>query len=79
MASPFRFVTSRKRGEYSVWRGEATRLGFVTQVTHRVYDRGVEHKRISWTPTTEHGKELSAEKTQKAAAEALWRAYQAHV
>ena len=68
-SSPFRFVTSGKRGEYSVWRGEATRLGFVTKVEHRIYGRAVQ---AGWTPTTVDGAVLPIEKTKEAAAQTLW-------
>ena len=74
MPSPFRFVTSNKSGEYSVWRGESTKLGFVTKIEHRIQGRTT---KAGWTPTTEGGAVLPIEKTQKAAAEALWRAHQA--
>lgn len=71
--SVFRFVSSRKRGEYSVHRGDVP-LGFVTKVSHRIFDRGVTKVVTSgWTPTTTDRRELAMCKTREDAARALWK------
>lgn len=71
-SSPFRFVTSRTRGEYGVHRGDA-HLGFITKVTHRIGKKTIH---TGWTPTTLRGAVLAIEPTQEAAARALWRSFQ---
>lgn len=72
MASAFRFVTSSKRGQYSVWRGDE-HVGYVTKVTHRITDRGVTRTFSSWIAST-NGRDLPSEKTRDEAARALWAA-----
>ena len=75
MSSAFRFVTSSKRGQYSVWRGE-THIGHVTKIVHRIHDRGVTKTVVAgWTPSTVDGIDLATEKTRDAAANALWNFY----
>ena len=73
-SSPFRFLTTTKRGEYSVERGESTHLGFVTKVEHRIYGRT---KKGGWTPTTVDRVVLPIETTKDKAANALWIFHQA--
>ena len=75
MPSPFRFLPSNKRDEYSVVRGESTRLGFITKVVHRIYGRAVQSG--GWTPTTVDRVVLPIEKTKEKAANALWIFHQA--
>ena len=78
MSSPFRFVTSNKRGQYSVWRGD-TQIGYVEKIEHRVYEKGELHKRVGWVPTTMRMTEMPTQRTQKDAARALSLAHQAGV
>ena len=72
MASPFRFVSSRAQGQYSVWRGDQ-HIGYVTKVVHRIFDRGMTKTvAAGWTPSTAT-EDLALEKTREAAAQALWK------
>jgi hypothetical protein len=73
-SSPFRFVSSRASGQYSVWRGEE-HIGWVAKIVHRISDRGVTKTIVAgWIPK-EHtaSADLPIEKTRDAAANALWR------
>jgi len=72
MASPFRFVTSSKSGQYSVWRGDQ-HIGYVTKIEHRIFDRGMTKTvTAGWTPSTA-AEDLTLEKTRESAAQALWK------
>jgi hypothetical protein len=76
--SPFRFLSSRTPGQYSVWRGDQP-IGYVTKVVHRIYDRGVTKTvTAGWTPSTIDRADLAIETTREAAAKALWAFYQKH-
>jgi hypothetical protein len=72
-SSPFRFVTSSRAGQYSVWRGDQ-QLGYVTKIVHTVVDRGLTRTAFGWRPSTPDRKDLTAEPTREAAARALWTA-----
>lgn len=70
--TPFRFVTSSKTGQYSVWRGD-TQIGYVTKVVHRISDRGMTETTVAgWTPSTA-SEDLALAKTREDAAIALWK------
>ena len=71
-SSPFRFVTTRTRGEYGVHRGDDP-IGFITKVVHRIGRKTIHS---GWTPSTPGGTVLAIEPTQEAAARALWRIFQ---
>ena len=70
-SSGFRFVSSNRRGQYSVWRGDK-HLGYVTKIVHRVTERGATRTILAgWRPSTIDGVELALEKTREAAAKVL--------
>ena len=72
-SSPFRFVTSSRAGQYSVWRGDE-QVGYVTKVVHTVVHRGLTRTKFGWTPSTPDRRDLATEPTRDAAARALWTA-----
>lgn len=72
-ASTFRFVTSNRSGQYSVWRGD-DQVGYVTKIVHTVNLRGMTRTVFAWRPSLVSGTDLAAEKTREAAARALWAA-----
>jgi hypothetical protein len=71
--SPFRFVSSNRSGQYSVWRGEE-QIGYVTKIVHRHV--GLTRSAVAWTPSTLDRRDLATAKTRPAAARALWIAHQ---
>ena len=76
-SSPFRFLTSRRQGQYSVRRGEE-HIGYVTKIVHRISERGVTRTIIAgWAPSTLSGVDLAIESTREAAARVLWYRHQA--
>jgi uncharacterized protein YbdZ (MbtH family) len=73
----FRFVSSNRSGQYSVWRSEQ-HLGHVTKVVHRISDRGVTQTiAAGWTPSSPDRIDLAIATTREAAAKALWAFQQA--
>lgn len=71
-SSSFRFVSSSRTGQYSVWRGEMP-IGYVTKVVHRIFDRGMTKTIVTgWMPSTAN-EDLALAKTREDAAIALWR------
>ncbi len=74
--SVFRFLTSARRSQYSVQRGDVP-IGHVTKIVHRHTERGVTRTIVAgWTPSTPDGRDLATERTREAAARALWSDYQ---
>jgi hypothetical protein len=74
--SSFRFLTSARRSQYSVWRGDE-HLGHVTKIVHRVFDRGVTRTAVSgWVPSTPARTDLAAVPTREEAARVLWATHQ---
>ena len=74
--SVFRFLSSNRSGQYSVWRVDQ-HLGHVTKVVHRINLRGVTRTVFGWTPSTPDRLDLATERTREAAAKALWAFHQA--
>ena len=70
-STPFRFVTSSKRGQYSVWRGD-TPIGYITKIVHTINVRGLTRTKFGWRPTTLDLRDLAGEKTRDDAARTLW-------
>jgi hypothetical protein len=66
--SAFRFLTSGKRGHYSVQRGDV-HIGYVTKRSHRIYGKEVI---AGWDPETLDRRALPREDTRELAARALW-------
>jgi hypothetical protein len=74
--SVFRFLSSNRPGQYSVWRIEQ-HLGHVTKIVHRISDRGVTRTIVAgWTPSTPDRIDLATAPTREAAAKALWAFHQ---
>jgi len=74
--SVFRFLSSQRRSQYGVSRGDE-RIGFVTKIVHRHTERGVTRNIVAgWTPSTLDGRDLATEKTREAAARVLWSLHQ---
>lgn len=77
--SPFRYVPSMQRSQYSVWRGDE-RVGYVAKISHRHTDRGVTRTIVAgWRPSTAAGIDLPVASTRQAATQALWAAHQREV
>jgi hypothetical protein len=75
-SSPFRFVSSSKRGEYSVWRGDEM-IGYVSRNVYRLHGKTYPS---GWMPATPGRLELvyaRALQTRQDAARVLWDRYQA--
>ncbi|HSX23297.1 MAG TPA: hypothetical protein VLE97_11040 [Gaiellaceae bacterium] len=72
-SSPFRFVSSNRTGQYSVWRGDE-QVGYITKAVHTLNLRGMTRTVFAWTPTTADRRDLAVERTREAAARALWTA-----
>lgn len=75
MSSPYRFVTSNKRGQYSVHRGE-TPIGHVVKVTHQHWELRTKSASMTthtgWQPYTLDNRALPIARTRELAAAALW-------
>jgi hypothetical protein len=75
--SVFRFLSSSRRGQYSVQRIDQP-IGYVTKIVHRITDRGVTRTIVAgWTPSTPGRVDLATAPTREAAAKALWAFHQA--
>jgi hypothetical protein len=71
--SGFRFLSSNRGGQYSVWHGDR-HIGYVTKVVHRISDRGVTRMVVAgWTPSTTNRTDLAIAPTREAAANVLWQ------
>lgn len=72
----FRFLSSNRPGQSSVWRLEQ-HLGHVTKIVHRINDRGVTKTIVAgWTPSTPDGIDLAIAPTREEAAKVLWTYHQ---
>jgi hypothetical protein len=69
--SGFRFLSSTRTGQYSVWHGDR-HIGYVTKVVHRINDRGLTRIVFAWTPSSTDRADFATKKTREAAAHVLW-------
>lgn len=70
--SGFRFLSSNRSGQYSVWHGDR-HIGYVTKVVHHINDRGFTRVAFGWMPSTSDKIDLATTTTREAAATELWQ------